>query len=74
MAPVPERSVSEKLAELKALSGLGVHCSCEGCADNENGGCTCTGCDACDREMEINTENETVNQYGSDSDADGDND
>ena len=70
MAPVPERSVSEKLAELKALSGLGAACRCEGCRDNENGGCTCTGCDACDREMEkYNT-----NQYGSDSDGDGDSD
>jgi len=68
MAPVPERSVSEKLAELKALSGLGVHCSCVGCADNENGGCTCTGCDACEREQEIR------NQNDSDSDADGDSD
>ena len=69
MAPVPERSVSEKLAELKALSGLGVHCSCEGCADNENGGCTCTGCDACDMEQENGNENR--NQNDSDSDGEG---
>jgi len=54
MSPyVPERSMSEKLAQLKTLSALGGRCRCEGCQNNDDGReCTCTGCPACDREKQ----------------------